>query len=162
MNAERIGYVSILARSPATCLSAISLSKEKTGIMEYRLLGASGLEVSVLSMGTMTMGGEVDLPPWATCRWRKRGGRSRSASKPASTYSTPPIFIRSASRKKYWEGAGRAAQRYCAGTKGYNRLGPGTNRAGTSRKHLIEAAKTVCAAWGPITSICIRCTRSIR
>ena len=26
--------------------------------MEYRLLGASGLEVSVLSMGTMTMGGE--------------------------------------------------------------------------------------------------------
>jgi aryl-alcohol dehydrogenase-like predicted oxidoreductase len=26
--------------------------------MEYRLLGASGLEVSVLSFGTMTLGGE--------------------------------------------------------------------------------------------------------
>src|ERR1017187_7326096 len=26
--------------------------------MEYRLLGASGLDVSVLSMGTMTLGGE--------------------------------------------------------------------------------------------------------
>jgi len=26
--------------------------------MEYRLLGASGLQVSVLSFGTMTLGGE--------------------------------------------------------------------------------------------------------
>ena len=62
--------------------------------MEYRQLGRSGLQVSALTLGTMTFGGGGDFANVGQDRRRRaRRARSTSASTRASTCSTPPTSI---------------------------------------------------------------------
>ena len=78
-------------RRPAPDRAARLPTMNATMPMEYRRLGASGLEVSPLCLGTMTFGDRTDAADRAADRRRRR-------SMPASTSSTPPTPTARASR----------------------------------------------------------------
>lgn len=103
--------------------------------MEYRLLGASGLVVSRLCLGTMTFGAETDP--------------DTSHAQLDAFFAAGGTFVDTAdvySRGRSEEIVGRwlatrpdARDRVVLATKGRFPMGEGPNHVGLSRKHLAEA-----------------------
>lgn len=67
--------------------------------MEYRLLGRSGLKVSVLSLGTMTFGGQGNLPKPGKLTLRPHNARQDYVLMPGLICSIPPMSILAVNRK---------------------------------------------------------------
>lgn len=110
--------------------------------MEYRLLGASGLEVSVLSMGTMTMGGEGRFAAMGNVQVEEARRQIEICIEAGvNVFDTADIYSFGKSEEVLGQALGGHRKDVIVATKGFNRLGPGPNKAGTSRKHLLEACE---------------------
>jgi aryl-alcohol dehydrogenase-like predicted oxidoreductase len=111
--------------------------------MEQRLLGKSGLSVSVLSFGTMTVGGKD--------RFSKMGNlgvedttRLIDACLDAgvTTIDTADLYSYGAAEEILGEALGGGRREKCVlVTKAANRMGPGVHDVGLSRAHLIKACE---------------------
>jgi aryl-alcohol dehydrogenase-like predicted oxidoreductase len=110
--------------------------------MEYRLLGNSGLEVSVLSFGTMTLGGEGRFAAMGNVQAaeaRRLLDICREAG--VNLIDTADIYSFGRSEEVIGEALGDQRKDWILATKVFNRLGPGSNQAGLSRRHIIEACE---------------------
>jgi aryl-alcohol dehydrogenase-like predicted oxidoreductase len=110
--------------------------------MEYRLLGASGLEVSVLSFGTMTLGGEGRFAAMGNVQVeeaRRHVGICMDAG--VNLFDTADIYSLGKSEEVLGQALGARRREIVLATKVFNRLGPGTNQAGLSRRHIVEACE---------------------
>jgi aryl-alcohol dehydrogenase-like predicted oxidoreductase len=110
--------------------------------MEQRLLGRSGLSVSVLSFGTMTVGG-VD-------RFQNMGNlgvaetsRMLDICKEAglTVIDTADVYSFGAAEEILGEVLKTRRNDFVLVTKGFMRMGQGAHDAGLSRKHLIQACE---------------------
>ena len=110
--------------------------------MEQRRFGNSGLSVSVLSFGTMTIGGRD--------RFGKMGNLGVSETSRildvcreagVTTLDTADAYSFGASEEILGEALTGRRNDFVLVTKVYNRLGPGPHDVGLSRKHLIEACE---------------------
>ena len=107
--------------------------------MEYRLLGRSGLKVSVLSLGTMTFGG---VGKFSNVGSTDVNGARRQIDicldAGVNLIDTANVYSAGASEDIIGEAltAGRR-QRVLLATKSRMRIGPGPNDAGASRYHII-------------------------
>src|SRR5579863_2557527 len=110
--------------------------------MEYRMLGASGLEVSILSFGTMTLGGEGRFAAMGTVQVEEaRRHIEICLEAGVNLFDTADIYSFGKSEEVLGKALGSHRKNIVLATKGFVRLGPGTNRAGLSRGHLIEACE---------------------
>jgi aryl-alcohol dehydrogenase-like predicted oxidoreductase len=110
--------------------------------MEYRLLGASGLEVSVLSFGTMTLGGEGRFAAMGNVQVEEaRRHVDVCLEAGVNLFDTADIYSFGKSEEVLGKALGARRKDIVLATKGFVRLGPGTNQAGLSRRHLIEACE---------------------
>jgi aryl-alcohol dehydrogenase-like predicted oxidoreductase len=110
--------------------------------MEYRLLGASGLEVSVLSFGTMTLGGEGRFAAMGNVQVEEarrlveiciEGG--------VNLFDTADVYSFGKSEEVLGQALGARRKDVVLATKAFVGLEPGTNKAGLSRRHLLEACE---------------------
>ncbi len=110
--------------------------------MEYQILGSSGLEVSVLCYGTMTLGGEGRFAAMGNVQVeeaKKHVDICLDAG--VNFFDTADIYSNGKSEEVLGEALGSRRRDIVLATKGYNRLGPGTNKAGLSRRQLMEACE---------------------
>lgn len=110
--------------------------------MEQRRFGNSGLSVSVLSFGTMTIGGRD--------RFGKMGNlgvaetsRILDACRDAgvTTIDTADVYSLGRSEEILGEALQGRRDEFVLVTKGFMRLAPGPHDIGLSRKHLIQACE---------------------
>ncbi len=110
--------------------------------MEQRRFGDSGLSVSVLSFGTMTIGGRD--------RFGKMGNLGvadtsrildicREAG--VTTLDTADVYSFGGAEEILGEALAGRRDDFVLVTKGYMRLGTGPHDIGLSRKHLIQACE---------------------
>ncbi len=110
--------------------------------MEYRFLGASGLEVSVLSFGTMTMGGEGRFAAMGNVQVeeaRRQVGICLDAG--VTLFDTADMYSNGKSEEVLGKALGTHRKDIVLATKALVRLEPGTNKAGLSRRYLIQACE---------------------
>ena len=111
--------------------------------MDYRQLGRSGLRVSTLTLGTMTIGGSGRLRlgrPTSTST--APAARSTCASTPGSTSSTPPTSTPAGvSEEIVGQALVGRRDRVLLATKARMPMGEGPNDAGLSRHHLIAGCE---------------------
>src|SRR5579863_7513936 len=119
------------------------------GAMQYTRLGNTGITVSRLCLGCMTYGGG-DLPEWAlgTKGWHvdKQGAREHFAAAleaGINFFDTADVYSIGASEEITGAWLGEMASRddIVVATKVHGVMGPGPNRRGLSRKHIIEACE---------------------
>jgi 1-deoxyxylulose-5-phosphate synthase len=117
--------------------------------MQYTRLGNTGITVSRLCLGCMTYGGG-DLPEWAmgTKGWHvdKQGAREHFAAAleaGINFFDTADVYSIGASEEITGAWLGEMASRddLVVATKVHGVMGPGPNRRGLSRKHIIEACE---------------------
>ena len=110
--------------------------------MEQRRFGDSGLSVSVLSFGTMTIGGRE--------RFGKMGNLGVSETSRildvcrdagVTTIDTADVYSFGGAEEILGEALQGRRDEFVLVTKGYNRLGTGAHDIGLSRKHLIQACE---------------------
>src|SRR5918993_1325047 len=110
--------------------------------MEQRRFGDSGLSVSVLSFGTMTIGGRE--------RFGKMGnlGVAETArfldicrDAGVTTIDTADIYSFGGSEEILGEALAGRRHDFVLATKGFNRLGTGPHDVVLSRMHLIQACE---------------------
>ena len=110
--------------------------------MEYRLLGSSGLEVSVLSFGTMTLGGEGRFAAMGNVQADEaRRLVELCIEAGVNLFDTADIYSFGKSEEVLGQALGAHRKDIVLATKVFNRLAPGTNRAGLSRRHIVEACE---------------------
>ncbi|HVN03876.1 MAG TPA: aldo/keto reductase [Bryobacteraceae bacterium] len=110
--------------------------------MEYRLLGASGLEVSVLSFGTMTLGGEGRFAAMGNVQVEEaRRHVEICLEAGVNVFDTADMYSFGKSEEVLGQALGAHRKDIVLATKVFVRLGPGTNRAGLSRRHIVEACE---------------------
>jgi aryl-alcohol dehydrogenase-like predicted oxidoreductase len=102
--------------------------------MEYRNLGASGLKVSTLCLGTMVFGGATDA---ATAE--RIVGRAREAG--VNFIDTADQYNEGRSEQVTGRAIARDRDRWVLATKVFNPMGSGPNERGLSRKWLLQAAE---------------------
>jgi len=110
--------------------------------MEYRLLGASGLEVSVLSFGTMTLGGAGRFAAMGNVQVKEAErliGICMEAG--VNLFDTADIYSLGKSEEVLGQALGARRKEIVLATKVFVRLEPGTNRAGLSRRHILEGCE---------------------
>jgi aryl-alcohol dehydrogenase-like predicted oxidoreductase len=111
--------------------------------MEYRLLGRSGLKVSVLTMGTMTLGGKGQFAKVGNvdvAGARRQIDRVLDAG--VNLLDTADVYSDGASEEIIGEVfAGRRPHGVLIATKARFPMGPGPNDRGASRWHLIAACE---------------------
>ena len=109
--------------------------------MEYRLLGGSGLKVSVLTMGTMTFGGKGSSPRSAISASRTCGALiDLVADAGVNLIDTADVYSGGGSEELVGEAMGaKRKPGMLIATKARFPMGPGPNDRGLSRWHLIEA-----------------------
>ena len=102
--------------------------------MQYNYLGASGLRVSPLCLGTMMFGGETDD---ATSH------RILATARDQGTNFLDTADVYNGGRSEEVVGAGIRAARdhWVVATKFVNAMGEGPNRSGMSRKWIVEAVE---------------------
>ena len=110
--------------------------------MEQRLLGNSGLSVSVLSFGTMTIGGHD--------RFGKMGNLGVSETSRMldlcveaglTTIDTADMYSLGLSEEILGEALKGRRRDFVLATKAFMRMGPAPHDIGLSRKHLMEACE---------------------
>ncbi|MGD0772713.1 MAG: aldo/keto reductase [Candidatus Solibacter sp.] len=110
--------------------------------MEYRLLGASGLEVSVLSFGTMTLGGEGRFAAMGNVQAEEaRRLVEVCIQAGVNLFDTADIYSLGRSEEVLGQALGAHRKDIVLATKAFAGLEPGTNKAGLSRRHLLEACE---------------------
>lgn len=110
--------------------------------MEYRLLGASGLEVSILSFGTMTLGGEGRFAAMGNVQAEEaRRLVEICLEAGVNLFDTADIYSLGKSEEVLGQALGAHRKDIVLATKGFARLEAGTNRAGLTRRHLTEACE---------------------
>jgi aryl-alcohol dehydrogenase-like predicted oxidoreductase len=119
--------------------------------MEYRLLGASGLEVSVLSFGTMTLGGEGRFAAMGNVQVEEaRHLIEICVDAGVNLFDTADIYSFGKSEEVLGQALARAA-RTCASDEAFIGLEPGTNRAALAGATSWRPARRVCAVSEPTT-----------
>ncbi len=110
--------------------------------MEYRFLGASGLEVSVLSFGTMTLGGEGRFAAMGNVQAEEaRRLIEICLEAGVNLIDTADIYSTGRSEEVLGEALGPLRKSVVLATKVFNRLEAGHHKAGLSRKHIMEACE---------------------
>ena len=110
--------------------------------MEYRFLGASGLEVSTISFGTMTLGGEGRFAAIGNVQVEEASrlvGLCIDAG--VNLFDTADIYSMGKSEEVLGKALGARRKEIVLATKVYNRLEPGTNKAGLSRRWIMEGCE---------------------
>ena len=110
--------------------------------MEYRLLGSSGLEVSAISFGTMTLGGEGRFAAMGNVQVEE-ATRLVNVCLEAGVnfFDTADIYSIGKSEEVLGKALGLHRKDVVLATKVFNRLGPGTNRCGLSRQNIMAACE---------------------
>ena len=110
--------------------------------MEYRILGASGLEVSAISFGTMTMGGEGRFAAMGNVQVEE-ATRLVDVCLDAGVnlFDTADIYSLGKSEEVLGKALGSRRKHVVVATKVFNRLGPGTNCCGLSRANIINGCE---------------------
>jgi aryl-alcohol dehydrogenase-like predicted oxidoreductase len=110
--------------------------------MEYRLLGSSGLEVSVLSFGTMTLGGEGRFAAMGSVQGEEARRQIEICIEAGvNLFDTADIYSSGKSEEVLGQALGARRKDIVLATKVFVRLEPGANRAGLSRRHILEACE---------------------
>jgi len=110
--------------------------------MEYRFLGASGLEVSVLSFGTMTLGGEGRFASMGNVQVEEaRRFVDICLEAGVNLFDTADIYSFGKSEEVLGQALGTRRKEIVLATKAFVRIEQGTNKSGLSRRHLIEACE---------------------
>lgn len=110
--------------------------------MEYRLLGASGLEVSVLTYGTMTMGGEGRFAAMGNTQVeeaRRLLGICIDAG--VNVFDTADMYSSGKSEEVLGQALGARRKEVVVATKVFFRIEPGPNKVGLSRGHIVESCE---------------------
>jgi 1-deoxyxylulose-5-phosphate synthase len=117
--------------------------------MKYTTFGKTGITVSRLCLGCMSYGGG-DLPDWAlgTKGWHvdKEGAREHFAAAlegGINFFDTADVYSigRSEEITGFWLRDMASRDDVVVATKVHGQMGPGPNRKGLSRKHIIEACE---------------------
>ena len=110
--------------------------------MEYRILGASGLEVSAIGFGTMTLGGEGRFAAMGNVQVEE-ATRLVNVCLDAGVnfFDTADIYSFGKSEEVLGKALEAHRKEIVLATKVFNRLGPGTNRCGLSRANIISACE---------------------
>jgi aryl-alcohol dehydrogenase-like predicted oxidoreductase len=110
--------------------------------MEYRLLGASGLEVSVLSFGTMTLGGEGRFAAMGNVQVEEARRQIEICIEAGlNLFDTADVYSFGKSEEVLGQALGARRKEIVLATKVFARLEPGTNKVGLSRRHIMEACE---------------------
>ena len=110
--------------------------------MEYRLLGASGLEVSVLSFGTMTLGGEGRFAAMGNVQVEEARRQIEICIEAGvNLFDTADIYSFGKSEEVLGKALSGWRKDIVLATKVFVRLEPGTNKTGLSRRHIVEACE---------------------
>ena len=108
--------------------------------MEHRLLGASGLEVSVLSFGTMTLGGEGRFAAMGNVQVEEaRRLIEICIEAGVNLFDTADIYSFGKSEEVLGQALGAHRKDIVLATKCFVGLEPGANKSGLSRRHILEA-----------------------
>ena len=110
--------------------------------MEYRQLGASGLRVSVLGLGTMTFGGRdrfASVGSTGVEEARRQVDRCLDAG--VNLIDTADVYSRGLSEEILGEALKGRRERVVLATKARMAMGDGPNDAGLSRLHLIASCE---------------------
>src|SRR5215472_1164207 len=104
--------------------------------MEMRFLGRSGLQVSVLSFGTMTFGGIADFAKMGDTQLDEaRSLVSECIEHGVKLFDTADIYSQGASERILGEALGERRHEVLIATKAYAPMGAGPNDLGASRHH---------------------------
>src|SRR5712671_4345043 len=108
--------------------------------MEYRMLGGSGLEVSVISFGTMTLGGDGRFAAMGNVQVEEAIHLvNKCLDAGVNLFDTAAIYSIGKSEEVLGKALGAHRKDVVLATKVFNRLGPGTNKCGLSRRNIIDA-----------------------
>lgn len=110
--------------------------------MEYRLLGRSGLKVSVYSFGTMTFGGAgwfAGVGQTKTETARRQVDMCLEAG--VNLFDTADVYSNGESEEILADALGDRRQSVLVATKAYGQMGPEENDRGASRHHIIRACE---------------------
>ncbi len=111
--------------------------------MEYRLLGRSGLKVSVFSFGAMTFGDGSGMFGNIGDTRGSEAERQIDACLDVGVnlFDTADIYALGQSEEVLGEVLASRRQQVLIATKCFSRMGSGVNDLGSSRKHVIEACE---------------------
>src|ERR1035441_7675059 len=123
-------------------LPAVGYPVKRRPTMEYRFLGASGLEVSALSFGTMTLGGEGRFLAMGNVQVDEaRRLVEICVEAGVNLFDTADIYSLGKSEEVLGRALGARRKDIVLAKKGSARLEAGTNKAGLSRRHITEACE---------------------
>ena len=107
--------------------------------MEYRLFGGSGLEVSVLSFGTMTLGGEGRFAAMGNVQVEEARRQVEICIEAGvNLFDTADVYSAGKSEEVLGKALGARRKEIVLATKVFARIEPGTNKTGLSRRHIVE------------------------
>src|SRR5688572_18346981 len=111
--------------------------------MEYRLLGASGLKVPVLSFGTGTFGGTTELfRPWGTTDVQEATRLvSICIEAGLNLFDSADIYSEGVAEEILGKAIKGRRSEVLISTKATFRAGPGPNDVGASRHHLLRSVE---------------------
>lgn len=110
--------------------------------MEQRLLGKSGLSVSVLGLGTMTVGGRErfkNMGALGVEDVQRMAGLCLDAG--VTLIDTADLYSYGGAEEVLGEALKEKRQKFVISTKAFMRMGPGVHDIGLSRKHIMEACE---------------------
>lgn len=110
--------------------------------MEYRLFGGSGLEVSAISFGTMTLGGEGRFASMGNVQVEEaRRHIEICIEAGVNLFDTADIYSFGKSEEVLGKALGAWRKEIVLATKCFARIEPGTNKTGLSRRHIVESCE---------------------
>jgi aryl-alcohol dehydrogenase-like predicted oxidoreductase len=110
--------------------------------MDYRFLGKSGLQVSTLSFGTMTFGGEGDFKHMGNASVDEASRLiDVCISAGINLFDTADMYSAGRSEEILGAALGKKRHKILIATKAFYRSGPELHNVGASRLHLIEACE---------------------
>ena len=110
--------------------------------MELRFLGNSGLEVSVISFGTMTLGGEGRFAAMGNVQVEEaRRLVDVCLEAGVNTFDTADMYSFGKSEEVLGQALGARRKDVVLATKVFSRMEPGPHKAGLSRKHIVEGCE---------------------
>jgi aryl-alcohol dehydrogenase-like predicted oxidoreductase len=110
--------------------------------LESRFLGSSGLQVSVLSFGTMTFGGEGRFQSMGNIQVDEaRRLIDICIEAGINTFDTADIYSFGKAEEVLGPALGARRKDVILATKVFNRMGPGAHDVGLSRTHIIQGVE---------------------